>query len=325
VLRHPLYGPGIVPRDLLRQLEPFYGNGVALLSGPLIAIALLRRDGRVLGFLAMGVTFIVVGTDARPWSLILDRVEAFQRVPKGHSLPVWSFVASMGAAVGVDALLRLLTQVPRVRTEIVAAAGVLVCAAFFVSLYRFGHDALPEPPRKGVGLNAPAQLDAVPSGAEQPRTAFVRTMQPSLPWRFSRSDVRSYSQPTRQDYDEFMRHVITPLGDVYGSYASYELIGFQPNALDVLSAANVGLAAYTDNPPRLPGFREIRSGPPLTVLRNPKALPRAYALTDYVVHHDRRAALELLGQPDSTRPARSFSTRTPASRHDARAQLPATT
>ncbi|HVS28991.1 MAG TPA: YfhO family protein [Solirubrobacteraceae bacterium] len=236
---------------------PWYVGLVALLG---VGAALVARDRRLLPFATIAAATVTICMNLWPWRQIEALVPRLGGVYKPNSLVIWSLALALAGGVGVDRLQRALGRHTR-RPAIGAAVAAALCVALFVELYSWGHQFNPRVAKAHVGVPLVAGLRALPAGAGAPRTAFLgHTTRPLLAMGFDRSDVRSYGQPTRRDYDAFMGTVITDYAGAYATDVAYAIGSLRPNALRVLRAAGARYAAYSDGHWRLPGYRSTVAG-----------------------------------------------------------------
>lgn len=274
--------------DYSALAAPWYAGVITAL---LALGAFASRDRRAVPFLAMLLAALVIAMNAPPWQLLVEVFPVLGGIPKWAPLLLWAFGLAMAGAVGADRLEQLVRRRASPR-RLAPAVAALACLIAFLELYAWGHDYNPRVPRDRVSVSPPPNADVLPHGGHAQRTAFLgrRTLPFLLPMGFEIPEVRSYGQPTREDYDLFMRTVVTDLGNLYATDVGYAITAPRENALPVLSAANVGYAAYSNGNWRLRDFVPLRDGP-LKVQRNLRVEPRAYVVNDFLVEPDLHSAM----------------------------------
>jgi hypothetical protein len=268
---------------------PWYDGVITALAA---AVAIAFRDRRVLPFVLMGVVALLVGMNTFPWRKVEAAIPVLGGSPKSAPLVMWAFGLSMAGAIGVDRFGRFL-QRRLARSWIAPAATGLLCVVLFAELYAWGEDYNPRVSRNRVAVPPPSQLAAIPKGAGAPRTAFLgHTMPFLLPMGYERPEVRSYGQPTRRDYDAFMRTDVTDLSSVFNpSEIGYPVANLRFGTLKLLAALNTRYVAFSDGSWDLRGLRSVATGS-LNVYENPAAAPRAFAVSDFSVEPRLEPALQ---------------------------------
>jgi len=268
---------------------PWFAGVVTALAA---LVALVFRDRRIVPFVLMCVLALGIATNSWPWQRVEDAIPTLGGVAKSAPLVLWAFGLSMTGALGVDRVLRFIrgrSTVP----WLAPAAGAALCLVLFVELYSWGHDYNPRVPRSMVGVPRPPGIDAIQAGRGAPRTVFLgHTMPFLLPMQFERPDARGYGQPTRRDYDLFMRLAVTDLRSVFNpSELGYPIANIKPHQLAVLRAANTRYAAWTDGRWKLQGYDQVSQGP-LNVAQTNNAMGRAYLVSDYVTEPKLESAIQ---------------------------------
>jgi membrane protein YfhO len=274
---------------------PWYDGVIAAIAA-IAAIAF--RDRRVAPFALMGIVALLIGMNTWPWRELEAAIPLLGASPKSAPLVMWAFGLSMAGAIGVHRVSRLFAG-KRWRPWVAPAVAALLCAVLFGELYIWGHNYNPRVPRNRVGVPPPAQLAAIPSGAGAPRTVFLgHTMPFLLPMGHNLPEIRSYGQPTRKDYDAFMRRDITDLSRVFNpSEIGYPVANLRPGTLKLLAALNTRYVAFSDGVWNLKGLRKVATGP-LNVYENPAALPRAFAVSDFTVEPNLQSTLDRVAGKD---------------------------
>jgi hypothetical protein len=273
---------------------PWYAGAVTAVAA---ILALVLRDRRITPFALMAVATVVIGMNTWPWRQIEDAVQLLGAMPKSAPLVMWAFALSFGGAIGVDRLGRSVatwTSRPWVSQAVPAALGVVL----FVELYHWGHNYNPRVPRSTVAVAQPSALAGLPKGGGAPRTLFLgHTLPFLLPMGYRQPEVRSYGQPTRSNYDGFMRIVVTNLAGVLNpSEIGYPVTNVRPNTIQALAAANTRYVAFSDGEWNLKGLKQVAGGA-LNVFENPRALPRAFVASSYVVEPSENRALARVADP----------------------------
>lgn len=272
---------------------PWYAGVLAV---PLALVAIVRRDRRVVPFAALALACVVIAMNTLPWRIVVDLFPALGGIVKQHVLILWFLGLVMAAAIGVHVLQGLVARHAS-RAWLAPGAAVLLCVALFAELYAWGHEYNPRVERDHVAVPYPPELDEVGKGRGAERTIFLgNTTRPLLPMSFGVPEIRGYGQPTRSDYDTWMKTVVSDFGGAYGSYTGYETGNLRPNALRALSAANVGFSANSGGEFPIERLREVRRGT-LTIHRDPAVLPRASLFSSHEVAPSDEAAARRVADP----------------------------
>ncbi|HWH44548.1 MAG TPA: YfhO family protein [Thermoleophilaceae bacterium] len=272
---------------------PWYAGVLAV---PLALVALARRDRRAVPFAAVAVFGLVVAMNTLPWRIAIDTFPTLGGIVKQHVIILWFLGLVMAAAIGVHHLQALLAKHAS-RAWIAPGAAVVLCVALFAELYAWGHEYNPRVKRDHVAVPYPPELDEVDKGRGAERTIFLgNTTRPLLPMSFDVPEIRGYGQPTRSDYDNWMKTIVSDFGGVYGSYTGYETGNLRPNALRALSAANVGFSADSGGQFPIEPLEKVREGT-LTIHRNPFVKSRASLYSSYEVAPGDGAAVQRVANP----------------------------
>lgn len=285
------------------ERAPWFAGIVTLL---LIVPALIGGLKKVAPFAVICLLVVGMSMNTAPYQLLQDAIPFFGGISKNNPILMWSFALAMAGAVGLDVLTRALSDRTRVTillrggrelaTTLGRPVAGIACAAIFLELFLWGADYNPRVDRTAVSVPQIPQFATLPRGPGAERVAFLgNTTRPLLPMQFGLGDVRGYGQPTRADYDAFMKTVVSRFDAEYASYLNYELSDVHGHAARMLSAANVGWTVDSGGRWDLPPEFESLGGHREDVLRDgPSAVYRFAAEAPEVADN------EVPGKPDGT-------------------------
>jgi hypothetical protein len=236
----------------------------------------------VIGMVALGPT----GSDvvSALGSVVGDLGQARQDTPGLTS--VWCWLIAVGGIAGALLVLRARPQ------AVLAVAGCLVALAALDMLH-FADRYQPMVPSDRATPPRTNAIRYLEQHAGTQRIAGVSlALPPDVPTLYGLHDARGYDAP--QPSLRFFRlwQLASPRQE---GWQPLDVRQLSPTALNVLSLLGARLIMLEpSDTSQLLGVRQVYTGPDAKVVRNPRALPRAFVAPSVRVVADERAALALI-------------------------------